>query len=79
MNGLRQFARSTGGEAINDSDTIDNLIKHAEDLTDSYYLLRFRPESVKSDIKWSTLRVQVNGEPVIVKSPNGLFLFPPRK
>ncbi|MBI1739906.1 MAG: VWA domain-containing protein [Candidatus Koribacter versatilis] len=79
MTGLRQFAQSTGGEAMTASDTIGNLIKRAEDLTTSYYLLRFRPEGAKSDIKWRTLKVQVNGEPVSVKSPNGLFVFSPRK
>lgn len=73
--GLRQFAGSTGGEVLSSSETITNMIKRAEDLTTSYYLVRFQPEAVKADIKWRTLKVQVRAEDVRVSSPNGLFVF----
>jgi VWFA-related protein len=73
-NGLRQFARGTGGEAMNGSSVIEELVKRAQDGTTSYYLVKFTPEKVKSDTKWRPLKVQVSVEAGLVNAPNGYFV-----
>jgi VWFA-related protein len=75
--GLRQIAQSTGGESMAFSDTLPNLVKRAEDLSTMYYLLTFDPEVPKTAPKWTGLKVQVNEQSIDVRSPNGLFIFPP--
>ena len=76
---LREFARSTGGEETLYTDTVENLVRRAEDRTTNYYLLKFTPESAKSDIKWQPLRVEVNVDSVDLKAPKGILLFPNTK
>jgi VWFA-related protein len=76
---LRDLAQSTGGEEMLFTDTVDNLVRRAEDRTTTYYLLKFTPESSKSDIAWKPLRVQVNVDSVDLKAPRGMVLFPDSK
>jgi len=75
--GLRQIARSTGGQETVSSDTVENLVKRTEDQLGNYYLLRFLPEVTKRDTHWKSLRVQLNEKSLTVKSPNGRFVFGP--
>jgi VWFA-related protein len=73
--GLRQLAQSTGGELLNFSDSLDRLVERAENQSGVYYLLTFRPDVIKTDLKWEGLKVKLVRQSGDIRSPNGLFLF----
>jgi VWFA-related protein len=73
--GLRQIAQSTAGEYMANSDALQNLVKRAEDRSTAYYLLTFRPETIKTDLKWTRLEIKLSDESLRVTSPSGLFVF----
>jgi VWFA-related protein len=73
--GLRRIARSTGGELMAPSDTLRNVVQHAEDQSTGYYLLKFQPELIKGDLLWKSLKVELQDKSLKAKSPDGLFLF----
>jgi VWFA-related protein len=76
--GLDQFAQSTGGSVLV-FDTPEKLLKHAEDLTTSYYLLAFHPETIATGVRWKKLKVHLNDQSLRVTSPNGLYVIAPTK
>jgi len=73
--GLRRIARSTGGELMAYSDTLQNMVQRAEDQSTIYYLLRVQPELIKGDLRWRSLNVELQDKSLKAKSPDGLFLF----
>jgi VWFA-related protein len=73
--GLRQIAQSTAGEYMANSEGLQNLVKRAEDRSTVYYLLAFRPEIIRTDLKWTRLEIKLNDESLRAKSPSGLFVF----
>ncbi len=73
--GLRRIARSTGGELMAPSDTLQNVVQRAEDQSTSYYLLKFQPELIKGALRWRSLKIELQDKSLKVKSPDGLFLF----
>ena len=76
--GLEQFAQSTGGEVLF-FDAPEKLLKHVEDLTTSYYLLAFRPETIRTGIRWKSLKVRLNEQSLRAMSPSGLYVIAPTK
>ncbi len=73
--GLRQIARSTGGELMASSDTLQNVVQRAEDQSTRYYLLKFQPEKIKGDLRWRGFKVELQDKSLKAKSPDGVFLF----
>ncbi len=78
-NALRRIAQDTGGEWMEASDTISNMVKRAEDKSTVYYLLTFHPDVPKNLQKWTTLKVNVSEQSLKVRAPSGLFVFPHTK
>jgi VWFA-related protein len=76
-NALRRLAQDTGGEWMEYSDTLSNIVKRAEDKSTVYHLLTFQPEVPKNRQKWTTLKVNVSEQSLKVQAPSGLFVFPP--
>jgi VWFA-related protein len=77
--GLRQIAQSTGGESMVFSDSLQNLVKRAEDRSTVYYLLTFYPKVPRTDIEWASVQVGLSDKSLDVRSPSGLFVFAPTK
>jgi VWFA-related protein len=77
--GISDFAQSTGGEIIYKWDTLLDAVKRAEDRSTPYYLLTFHAAAIKSDLKWTRLKIKLSGESLRVRSPSGLFVFVPPK
>ena len=65
---LEQFAESTGGTVLGASDSLENVVNHAEDLSTSYYLLTFHPEIIKTGQRWTNLKVRLNDRSLRVTS-----------
>jgi hypothetical protein len=42
------------------SDTLQNVVQRAEDQSTSYYLLKFQPELIKSDLRWRSLNFKTS-------------------
>jgi VWFA-related protein len=73
--GLRQLARSTGGELLNFSHDLETVLGRAESRTGMYYILNFHPIFNKANIKWAGIKVKVTNQSAEVLSPSGRFLW----
>ena len=75
-NGMKTFARNTGGKACFGTNDLSNCLQLAISDSQSFYLLGYYRERQNNKPGWRKLKVEVDQDGVEVLAPDGYFYSP---